>query len=433
MKPTDAMQHPPDWSVTTVGKAIEIRRGVSWGKNQEHNAPRDDTVAVLRISNVQKTLETDDVLHLSGVPEKAKRLKRAGKNWTIIVGSNGNRERIGNSVFIDQDMDYLFASFLLAAKPRTDSGVLPKFFFRWLAKHEVQARITASAEGSTGLSNLAHDFFRKMEIAYPPASEQAAIARVLDAADAAIARTRTAIDKAQRLKKAVVREAFARCGASRSKLGDFVSDICYGTSRASNDKGWGFPTLRIPNIIGGQVNIANLTSVVVPEHEAKAYELQDGDLLMVRTNGNPGYLGRSAVFRRPDDRRWMYASYLIRVRLRRDLNPFFVDEFLKTTEGRRQLFRKATTSAGNHNINTKSIRSILVPADVSATRQQHVIDVAQAAQSVVTAAIAKSDLLQKLKRGLLQDLLTGRVRLPVPKTSSSEDQTALFAEIGEMP
>lgn len=154
------------------------------------------------------------------MPEKARRAKRAGQGWSILVGSNGNRNRIGNAVYQPVDTGFLFASFLIAAKPKPDSGILPPFFFRWLQAYEVQSRISASAEGSTGLSNLAHDFFRAMEIAHPGEAGQARIIRILDAVDAAIDRTRAALDRASRLRTAVVQSAFA--GLERA--GDHVPD-----------------------------------------------------------------------------------------------------------------------------------------------------------------------------------------------------------------
>jgi type I restriction enzyme S subunit len=68
--------------------------------------------------------------------------------------------------------------------------------------------LSASSEGSTGLSNLSHSFFRKMTIAYPEEPEQAAIARVLDAVDKAIDRAHIAIEKAQVTRLALMQAAF---------------------------------------------------------------------------------------------------------------------------------------------------------------------------------------------------------------------------------
>lgn len=208
MKPTDALPHPADWRTDVVGSVIEIKRGVSWSKEQEHSAPYDGAVPVIGISNVQERLELDKLLWLSGLKPKTIEQKRVAKAWSVMVGSNGNRQRIGNAVFVEQDAEFLFASFLLAAKPLTESGITPEFFFRWLRTEQTQSYLSASSEGSTGLSNLSHSFFRKMTIAFPQEDEQAAIARVLDAVDAAIDRAREAIEKAQALRLSLMQAAF---------------------------------------------------------------------------------------------------------------------------------------------------------------------------------------------------------------------------------
>src|SRR5688572_24467986 len=139
MKPSDPMAHPSDWRTGTVGEAIEVRRGVSWAKEQEHTSPREGAVRVIGISNVQKELDLTKVLYLSGVKPKVVEKKRVACGWTVMVGSNGNRNRVGNAVFIRNDANFLFASFLLAARPRPAFAITPEFFYRWLSSEPIQA------------------------------------------------------------------------------------------------------------------------------------------------------------------------------------------------------------------------------------------------------------------------------------------------------
>jgi len=57
MKPTEALSHPSEWQTATVGETIELKRGISWSKDQEYQEPREGTVPVIRIGNVQDRLE----------------------------------------------------------------------------------------------------------------------------------------------------------------------------------------------------------------------------------------------------------------------------------------------------------------------------------------------------------------------------------------
>ena len=179
---------------------------------------------------------------------------------------------------------------------------------------------------------------------------------------------------------------------------------------ASNDKAHGNPVLRIPNVVGNRLALNDLAFVELPESDVERLRLADGDLLLVRTNGNPNYVGRSVVFRRPDNRTWVYASYLIRVRLKDELLPDFVNTYLGLERGRRQLLQRVTTSAGNHNINANSIRLIRLPVP-SPAEQERLAELATAFRNRCDALMAMVDALQNLKKSLMHDLLTGKIRV----------------------
>ena len=178
----------------------------------------------------------------------------------------------------------------------------------------------------------------------------------------------------------------------------------------SSDKAHGNPVLRIPNVVGDRLALNDLAFVELAEADVERLKLADGDLLLVRTNGNPNYVGRSVVFRRPDNRTWVYASYLIRVRLKDELLPEFVNTYLGLERGRRQLLQRVTTSAGNHNINANNIRLIRLPVPPLAV-QERLAELATAFRNRRDVLMAMVGALQSLKNSLMHDLLTGKVRV----------------------
>ena len=258
--------------------------------------------------------------------------------------------------------------------------------------------------------------FNQLQVPVPPPDEQAVIARILDAADTAIERARVAVEKAERVKTSLLQRVFGG-SASPRRISEFCRDACYGTSQASNDRGWGYPTLRIPNVIGGDFNSSNLTFVDMGEASAKALALQSGDTLVVRTNGNPAYVGRAAVFYPPDGRIWLFASYLIRLRFSADLSPDYFQEFINSSFGRRELHQRVATSAGNYNLNIRNLRSIRIPW-IEPDHQTEAVKLLRAANQTIRATETRVSALERLKRGLMQDLLTGRVRVKTAAASS---------------
>jgi hypothetical protein len=93
------------------------------------------------------------------------------------------------------------------------------------------------------------------------------------------------------------------------------------------------------------------------------------------------------------------------------LHTDYVNVFLGTERGRRELLRRVTTSAGNHNINSNSIRLLSLPVPRTKKDQQSIVDIASAARARTSALITKRQALLNLKTALMHDLLTGRVRV----------------------
>jgi len=124
-----------------------------------------------------------------------------------------------------------------------------------------------------------------------------------------------------------------------------------------------------------------------------------GDLLFVRTNGNPNYIGRSAVFYFESD--FSYASYLIRARMK--INNLFLSTYLQYAMSyktyRPIILKKATTTAGNYNINTEALKSLTVciPSDKELVKFHNALEL----------VIKQKTLLEKLRKhdALFQSLL----------------------------
>ena len=297
---------------------------------------------------------------------------------------------------------------VLSPRGNTDG----RFLYHLAGSHAVRGRAAARMEGSTGRQRVPDEVFTKrLLVPIPPPGEQTNIAGILGAVDTVLERTRAAIERARALERSVLEDAFENLQAPCLPLRDFTTDVRYGTSKASSDRGWGNPVLRIPNIDGDRLALADLAFVELSPLDVERLRLHDGDLLLVRTNGNPNYVGRSVVFSSPDTRIWVYASYLIRVRLKKALRPQFVNVFLGLDRGRRELLRRVTTSAGNHNINSNSIRLVRLPVPKDDEEQTHIIDLARACRGHIDGLRSKEMALETLKRALMHDLLTGRVRV----------------------
>src|SRR5690554_2362434 len=307
------------WKKEKFKTLIEHKSGYTWSKEQETKFPEAKTVRVLTVTNVQKELDLSSELYLKDVSEADKVKKAVSKDWSIAVSSNGNRSRIGNAVYIKEDFEYLFASFLTAFKPKEESDILPDYFFRWLTSHNIQERITAVSEGTTGLGNLDIRFLRNMDIDYPEnPAEQTAIATILSKVDEAIAATQNSIKAAEKLKKALMQnlltgklkpdgswrtedefyedEKFGKVpkGWEVKKLGQLGS-FMNGVNFSNSQLGKGYPFINLKDIYNNKIiDCSKLDKVEI--NKLNGLELFKGDIVFVRSSVKPSGIGWSALF-----------------------------------------------------------------------------------------------------------------------------------------
>lgn len=247
-----------------------------------------------------------------------------------------------------------------------DDLVHPEFLFHWLRFNRVY--LESLGNGAT-FKEVSKGVISRVDITLPPLEEQRSIAAILDQAETLRTQRRTALALLDSLTQSLFLDMFgdALANDERTPMGELVSEFRYGTSEKSGNAG--FPTLRIPNVASGSLDLSELKTVSVETAEFERLRLLCGDLLFVRTNGNPDYVGRCAVFKPTDvensgfdSSEFIYASYLIRARLKgSDISPIVLQHYLSEGEGRRALRARCKTSAGQYNINTEGLGAIPIP------------------------------------------------------------------------
>lgn len=273
--------------------------------------------------------------------------------------------------------------------------------------------------------------------------EQKAVAAFMWRLHDAIAASEHGEHVATRLKQAAMRDLFSR-GLSgepqkETEIGpipaswdliDFASArewLQYGTSMHCTLEPVGYPVLRIPNVGSGSVNTTELKYCDVPAEEAAKYLLGDGDLLFIRTNGVLDRLGSCAVYSGIPERA-LFASYLIRARLKSVAEPKFVAYFYGSERGTGLVAGRATPAAdGKYNLNTGTIDSLPLPLPKTREEQQEIVVVLDAIDRKIDLHRRKKAVLEELFKSLLHKLMTGEVRvadldlsaLPAPEEARS--------------
>ena len=268
-----------------------------------------------------------------------------------------------------------------------------------------------------------------MPILLPPLLEQRAIAAVLDSIDDAIERTEAVIAATEQLRDSLLHQLLTRgvpgwhtewqeapgLGTIPAdwkvvRLGEVIPRFDYGTSNRCHSEPLGIPVLRIPNIASGELDLSDLKYADLGSNELGKLQLCKGDILLVRTNGNPDICGRCWVTGGLEGQ-WAFASYIVRGRPdQSQAKPEFVGHFLSSAYGRRLLRGHIRTSAGNYNLSVGNLG--YVPMSGPSLREQcAIVDTVASVDETLDQAKTERAGLQSLKESTADALLTGRVRV----------------------
>ena len=258
-------------------------------------------------------------------------------------------------------------------------------------------------------------------------SKQKKIAHVLSTVQCAIEAQEKIIQTTTELKKALMQKFFTEGLRGElqkeTEIGPVpeswevvplegkTDSFVYGTSVKCNYEAGGHPVLRIPNVIGGKMDIDDMKYGQPKPNEIDKLKLAVGDLLFVRTNGVKENAGRCSIFNGELDGCY-FASYLIRVRLDpKVLNPEFLSEYSRTDAGISMLSgRSVRTADGKFNINAGTLKTMLIPVP-GIDEQKEISDSLAIVEQKIAITKQKKVCLESLFKTLLHELMAAKTRV----------------------
>lgn len=217
------------------------------------------------------------------------------------------------------------------------------------------------------------------------------------------------------------------------KLG-VIGKFKNGINKSADDFGYGYPFVNLMDVFGkpeiiGDEHFGLINST---ELDKKEYSLVQGDVLFIRSSVKPSGVGLTTVVM-SDLMDTVYSGFLIRFRTDNQLVIEFKKHCFYEESFRNRVICASTISA-NTNINQDSLKDIYLVYPSSKKEQTAIAN----ALSDVDALISELEKLiakkQAIKTATMQQLLTGRTRLP--QFALREDGTpkgAKPSELGEIP
>ncbi len=285
----------------------------------------------------------------------------------LVSRGNGSLRRVAKgSLVAEAPSEVAFPDTMIRVRPRADH-LIPKYLaFAWSAP-ATRAQIESKARTTAGIYKVAQRDLETITLPVPSLSQQQRIVEILeghlshlDAGNEAVASAQRRLDA---LIAAQIEVSLGSAGGNEVALGDLAASLKNGifVSRPGTTP-VGVAILRIGAVRPLVLNLDDLrySALQVEELTEADALLEAGDLLFTRYNGNPRFVGASAVV---DGRRLplTYPDKLIRLRLHGDRAvPDFVCFATNYGPGRRQIEARLKTSAGQVGISGGELKRVKV-------------------------------------------------------------------------
>lgn len=282
-----------------------------------------------------------------------------------------------------------------AVLPKLEA-VNPEYLF-WFLKAQERDIIARGVKKGATVHSIQSGFIESLMVPLPALPEQQRIVDLLTRAEGIVRLRREAVAKAAELIPAIFIDMFGDPAVNPKgwpvvALGDLLAEPpTLGTMKKPTLEPQPWLDLRVANIQGGQLRLADKKWLDLTPDEVARFELRADDIILARAIGSLDHLGKAVVVN--PDGPWTFDSHLMRVRVNQSrLLPKVLTTFLETASGRREFLSRTRRSAVQFNINGKELRLLklpLPPIDLQAVFAQRFEEVSSIARQQ-TDALAKA-------------------------------------------
>jgi type I restriction enzyme S subunit len=285
-----------------------------------------------------------------------------------------------------------------------------KYFYNYFCDNFYSEVCKYTAKSS--VDSVRRDMIAKMLIPIPPLSEQQAIANALSDIDGLISSLTKLIDKKKNIKQGAMQELLT--GKKRLegfsgklikvKLGE-LCEIKDGTHQTPKYVDSGIPFYSVESV--SQNEFKNTKFISEEEHAVltKSYKIEKGDILMTRI----GSIGKFKYIN------WdVNASFYVSLALLKVKKQFcgeFICQYSETEYFKQEIELNSLQSAIPKKINLGQISNVglLIPSTIE--EQTAITKILSNMDKEIENLTQKLTKYKNIKQGMMQELLTGRIRL----------------------
>ena len=290
----------------------------------------------------------------------------------------------------------------------------PNLYFLFsLFKSTFGQNLLKSINASTSLGAIYKDDVKGLNILIPPFEEQASIATALSDVDSLISALTKKIEKKKAIKQGLMQQLLTgkkRLPGFNDKwksmlLGD-IAEVKDGTHQTPQYvKSGGKPFYSVENVTAD--DFKNVKHISLEEHKALTsnYRIEKGDVLMTRI----GSIGCCKYVDWDVDASFYVSLALLKINEKYDSK--FISYLSNIKSFKEEVMLNSLVFAIPQKINLGNISLIKVYIPTSKAEQTAIANILSDCDSEIAALEEKRDKYKEIKQGMMQQLLTGKIRL----------------------
>lgn len=365
------------------------------------------------------------------LPREVARLKCSLRKETILISRMNTPELVGECAYVPCDDPRIYLpDRIWQTNFKKDVDVSAKWLNYLLSSKKYRSLIQNCATGtSNSMKNISKEQLLGLEILYPSFREQTSIAEALSDVDNLISSLQKLIEKKKAIKQGAMQELLTGkkrlSGFSgewkKERLGD-ISDIKDGTHGTFQRVDRGYPLLSAKNVYNNHLDIAENESLISSEDYysiiANGFP-RKGDILLSCV----GTIGRCCIYSGMPKVAFQRSVAFIRVK---ECVASYILQYMQSENANKQLLNSANASA-QAGVYLGAISDIEVYMPCCVKEQQAIAQVLSDMDSEIEQQEKKLAKYQQIKQGMMQELLTGRIRL-VDADGKEQPKTQILQE-----
>jgi len=417
---------PKDWDTVTLRDTLLDHKSGDWGSDHGEVA-----CSILRSTNftADGRISFDDVATRFLSETSTNKLSLKANDLLLERSGGGTTQPVGRIAFVESDLSgFAFSNFV--QRLRIDPSKIDPNFVGWILYELNRSGIVERLQHqTTQMRNLEYRDYLGISLPKPSEKEQEAIAEAIRKSDHALAKAKDELLAAQRLKTALMQQLFTEGIPGRHKtfrqskwlsmpspwkirpldeLADVTSGFTMGRD-LSRHKTVTVPYVTVVNVQAGFFNLSNIGTVQIKETELQTGLLRPNDVLMTE-GGDRDKLGRGAIWTGQIET-CAFQNHIFRIRFRsNEYLPKLFHYLIQSYQAKRYFFSHAKQTNNLCTINSRELKRFPIGIP-EPDEQEEIVEVLDSCEDSLDAINKKIESLLRLKKSLLQNLLTGRVRV----------------------